>query len=72
MTLVAPARERLDLFFSSMPIEAKKSLGQHYLVADHVIEKIVSEVERKKPKKIWRSDPGLAPSPISCGNNILT
>lgn len=51
MTLVAPARERLDLFFSSMPIEAKKALGQNYLVADHVIEKIISEVERKKPKK---------------------
>lgn len=58
MSAVAPARERLDLFFSSMPIEAKKSLGQHYLVADHVIEKIVSEVDRKKPKKILEIGPG--------------
>jgi 16S rRNA (adenine1518-N6/adenine1519-N6)-dimethyltransferase len=58
MTLVAPARERLDLFFSSMPIEAKKALGQNYLVADHVIEKIISEVERKKPKKILEIGPG--------------
>lgn len=58
MTSPLTAKERLDLFFSSLPIEAKKSLGQNYLVADHVISKIISEVDRKKPTKILEIGPG--------------
>jgi 16S rRNA (adenine1518-N6/adenine1519-N6)-dimethyltransferase len=58
MIAKASAKDRLDLFFSSLPIEAKKSLGQNFLIADHVVEKIISEVDLKKPKKILEIGPG--------------
>ena len=58
MNHLLPAKDRLDLFFKSMPIEAKKSMGQNFLIADHVIEKIISEVDRKTPKYLIEIGPG--------------
>lgn len=54
----APAAKRLENFISQLPIEAKKSLGQNFLVADHVIEKIISAVQLKKPKYLIEIGPG--------------
>lgn len=35
-------KERLDLFFSKFPIEAKKALGQNFLVSDYAVTKMIS------------------------------
>lgn len=58
MKVLLTAKDRLDLFFKTLPIEAKKSMGQNFLIADHVIEKIISEVDRKKPENILEIGPG--------------
>lgn len=42
-----------------LEIEPKRSLGQNFLVSDHVIEKIVAAVDRLQPDTLVEVGPGL-------------
>lgn len=35
-------KERLDHFFSQFPVEAKKSLGQNFLISDYAVSKMIA------------------------------
>ncbi len=53
------ARERLRAMQSKLNVTAKKSLGQNFLISDHVIEKIIRGATRFQPKTILEIGPGL-------------
>jgi len=50
-------QERLKEFLEH-PFFTKKSLGQNFLVSDHVVDKILSEVQKNKPAEIIEIGPG--------------
>lgn len=52
------ARERLRKVQSELNVEAKRSLGQNFLVSDHVIDKIVAAAGRFQPDTIIEVGPG--------------
>ncbi|MFP5519681.1 MAG: 16S rRNA (adenine(1518)-N(6)/adenine(1519)-N(6))-dimethyltransferase RsmA [Bdellovibrionia bacterium] len=52
------ARERLNQAIGELGIAAKKSLGQNFLVSDHVIDKIIEQVIAFKPQKLIEVGPG--------------
>lgn len=56
--MVLSARERLRQAISELQIEAKKSLGQNFLVSDFVIEKIIQKVKDLKPDSLLEIGPG--------------
>ncbi len=51
-------RDRLKLFFEKLPLEAKKSLGQNFLVSDHVVEKILDAAKSFSPVELIEIGPG--------------
>ena len=51
-------KERLNLFLDQLPVEAKKSLGQNFLVSDIVVEKIIKAVQGLKPQTLIEIGPG--------------
>lgn len=53
------ARERLRRRMEQLEIEPKKSLGQNFLVSDHVIQKIMSAAKLLRPKTLVEVGPGL-------------
>jgi len=55
---VKSVRERLNIFMEALPIEAKKSLGQNFLVSDHVVEKILDAARNLKPASMIEIGPG--------------
>ncbi|MCK6599435.1 MAG: 16S rRNA (adenine(1518)-N(6)/adenine(1519)-N(6))-dimethyltransferase RsmA [Bdellovibrionaceae bacterium] len=52
------ARERLNQFFSSSPIYAKKSLGQNFLISDQAIEKMIKKLISTQCQNIVEIGPG--------------
>lgn len=56
---MSSALERLKIMMAKFEIEPKKSLGQNFLVSDHVIEKIVKAVDQLKPDSLIEIGPGL-------------
>lgn len=52
------ARERLREVQTALGIQAKRSLGQNFLVSDQVIEKIVAAAARFQPETIIEVGPG--------------
>ncbi len=54
-----PARERYKIRQEALGKFAKKSLGQNYLVNDHVILKIIRSVIEQNPQNIIEIGPGL-------------
>lgn len=59
MTPLAPARERLRVRKEFLGVEAKKSLGQNFLVSDHVIQKILQSVAAFGAASLVEVGPGL-------------
>lgn len=53
------AFERMKVRMQELGIEPKKSLGQNFLIADHVIEKIIAAAQKQKPQKLFEIGPGL-------------
>lgn len=53
------ARERMRTAQEALGILPKKSLGQNFLVSDHVIEKIVRGASRFRPHTVIEIGPGL-------------
>lgn len=53
------AREKLKLRLEELNHTAKKSLGQNFLVADHVIDKIISQAARVANGGLVEIGPGL-------------
>jgi len=52
------ARERLEIALQEIGIEAKRSLGQNFLVSDTVIEKIINQVKEFAPEVMIEVGPG--------------
>lgn len=52
-------RERINKRMLEMGVAPKRSLGQNFLVADHVIQKIIHKVAGYKPKQMIEIGPGL-------------
>lgn len=52
------ALERLQKRIDELGIEAKKSLGQNFLVSDGVINKILKALAEEKPEKVVEIGPG--------------
>ncbi len=50
--------ERLNLFLQQLPVEAKKSLGQNFLVSDHVVDKIIETVQGFSAQNLIEIGPG--------------
>ena len=57
--ILKPARERLRDRQAELHIEAKKSLGQNFLISDSVIGKILNEVQSMNPASIIEVGPGM-------------
>lgn len=55
---MSTARERLDIALQELGIQAKRSLGQNFLVSDHVIEKIIQAVKEAQPDRMVEVGPG--------------
>lgn len=53
------ARSEILSLMQELGIEPKKSLGQNFLVSDHVIQKILHAVEELKPHSLVEVGPGL-------------
>ena len=51
-------RERLKNFLEKQPHDAKRSLGQNFLVSDHVVEKILKAAQSFNPEKLIEVGPG--------------
>lgn len=51
-------KERLNLFFSKFPIEAKKALGQNFLVSDYAVTKMISCLKEMSFEHIVEIGPG--------------
>lgn len=56
---MSTAWERLQQVMLELHIEAKKSLGQNFLISDHVIEKIIRATLALKPAHLIEVGPGL-------------
>lgn len=54
-----PARERLRERQEQLDVQAKKSLGQNFLVSDTVIQKILNETRELAPASLIEVGPGL-------------
>lgn len=52
------ARERLDRFFNSSPILAKKALGQNFLISDYAIDLMIKKLKQTQPAAIIEIGPG--------------
>lgn len=52
------ARDRLNVVLTETGLIAKKSLGQNFLVSDHVIGKIIDEVKKLSATKLIEVGPG--------------
>ncbi len=52
-------RERIQKFQDELNFDHKKSLGQNFLVSDHVVEKIIKAATVFAPKTIIEVGPGL-------------
>ncbi|MCB0369474.1 MAG: ribosomal RNA small subunit methyltransferase A, partial [Bdellovibrionales bacterium] len=52
------ARERLNHFFNSDPILAKKSLGQNFLISDFAINLVINKIKQLDKKTIIEIGPG--------------
>lgn len=55
---MSTARERLHEVQEALGIEAKRSLGQNFLVSDHVIEKIITKTKDFHPAMLVEIGPG--------------
>lgn len=55
---MSTARERLKEVQEALGIEAKKSLGQNFLVSDVVIERIINKAKEFSPKVLIEVGPG--------------
>jgi 16S rRNA (adenine1518-N6/adenine1519-N6)-dimethyltransferase len=55
---MSTARQRLHEVQEALGIEAKRSLGQNFLVSDHVIEKIIAKVRAYAPASLIEIGPG--------------
>jgi len=55
---MSTARERLKEVQEALGIAAKRSLGQNFLVSDHVIEKIIEKAKSFEPKNLIEVGPG--------------
>jgi 16S rRNA (adenine1518-N6/adenine1519-N6)-dimethyltransferase len=53
------AREKVRQRMQLLGIEPKKSLGQNFLVNDHVIQKIIKAAKDLKPETLLEIGPGL-------------
>lgn len=53
-----PARDRLKIFLQDSPVRAKKSLGQNFLVSDHVINAIFEEAQQSECQQMIEIGPG--------------
>lgn len=53
------ARERILQLMQEFHIEPKKSLGQNFLISDHVIDKIVKRAQEFNPSVLVEVGPGL-------------
>lgn len=53
------AKQRLDERQNELQHTAKKSLGQNFLVSDHVISKIIEAAKKCEPKAMIEIGPGL-------------
>ncbi len=53
------AREHLQQMMELLGIEPKRSLGQNFLISDHVIGKIIKAVDDMKPDTLYEIGPGL-------------
>ncbi len=53
------ARERILNLMRELQIEPKKSLGQNFLISDHVIKKILDRVVGLQPQSLVEVGPGL-------------
>lgn len=51
-------KERLDLFFSRFPVEAKKALGQNFLVSDYAVKEMISRLKELTFEHIIEIGPG--------------
>lgn len=51
-------KERLDYFFSRFPVEAKKSLGQNFLVSDYAVTKMMVCLKSFTFKRVIEIGPG--------------
>jgi 16S rRNA (adenine1518-N6/adenine1519-N6)-dimethyltransferase len=51
-------KERLDLFFSQFPIEAKKALGQNFLVSEYAVSKMISCLKSFSFERVIEIGPG--------------
>ena len=51
-------KERLDHFFLQFPVEAKKALGQNFLVSDYAVSKMISCLETLPFKNLIEIGPG--------------
>ncbi len=51
-------KERLDLFFSKFPVEAKKALGQNFLVSDYAVKEMISCLKEQSFESIVEIGPG--------------
>jgi 16S rRNA (adenine1518-N6/adenine1519-N6)-dimethyltransferase len=58
-------RDRLHEVLTETGLIAKKSLGQNFLVSDHVVGKILEEVAKIKPSKLIEVGPG--PGALTAG-----
>lgn len=58
MSINVTTKERLDYFFSQFPIEAKKSLGQNFLISDYAVSKMISYLKEFTFKNIIEIGPG--------------
>lgn len=52
------ARERLDRFFNSSPILAKKALGQNFLISDYAIDLMIQKLKSTQPEFVIEIGPG--------------
>lgn len=51
-------KERLDLFFSQFPVEAKKALGQNFLVSEYAVTKMISCLQSFTFENVIEIGPG--------------
>lgn len=52
------ARERLDAFFNSSPVYAKKALGQNFLISDYAIGMMIQKLKQLNTANIIEIGPG--------------
>lgn len=52
-------RQRIEGLRDQLGITAKRSLGQNFLISDHVVDTIFETLDRWKPKQVVEVGPGL-------------